>query len=398
MSAIFLGSIAMTLMRFPNDNVPFSVFTIFIPFVPAAFLLAATAVFFESTVFLRKAWGTVVYFSVVIFLIVVVAADLKLSWVKYIDFTGFQFLFDYFREEVLRQSGKPLTDFSFILVTSASIIAGPKQLVFGPLVLDWADIAVFLVQFGVAVSLVFLSSTIYSHMEKTKQPKLALGTEEQESAMASLANYNPAMLASKGRLAGGVIGELKLMLSGVRVSWMVVALAGIAASAFAPIGYARIIVLLEMLWCLSLFSEMGCREHIYDTLKCVAVLPKGRIRQIMFSWISGIIIAFAAVLPVFVRMLASGNFLGAFSCVCGAVFVPSIAIFLGEWSHTHRAFEIIFVIVTYICLNDSPFMYLELRPEYLNLAQVVVILVAGILAGFLAVAKRATVGSRILGI
>jgi hypothetical protein len=43
-------------------------------------------------------------------------------------------------------------------------------------------------------------------------------------------------------------------------------------------------------------------------------------------------------------------------------------------------------------------MYLELRPEYLNLAQVVVILVAGILAGFLAVAKRATVGSRILGI
>jgi hypothetical protein len=139
---------------------------------------------------------------------------------------------------------------------------------------------------------------------------------------------------------------------------------------------------------------MGSREHMSGTLKCVAVLPNGRTRQIMFSWSVGIIIAFAAVLPIFIRQVLSGIPLGALSCVAASIFVPSLALFLGEWTQSRRAFEIVFVILTYLNLNMVPEgMYLEVRPERLSLAQLLAFLLVGLILGGLAVFKRLSLTS-----
>jgi hypothetical protein len=356
------------------------------PFLPAALLYSSLAVFFESVSFLRKTWGVVLYFALVVCAIAAATLDSGFSALRCLDLTGAMYFVGYVRETLLANLGRP---FSFAPMSEAAAPDGVSQLVFGPMALGWKDAVVFLVQTGVSLALVFFSSLLCPLADRARPPKTQAAPAPVEAGRPSLAGYRPAKADKLTGFSAGVFAELRLALADAGLFWRVLALAGILAEIFAPIGFARPLALLEMIWCMGLFSEMGVRERLHDTLKHLAVLPNGRLRQIVSSWISGAMIALAAVSPALFRLLAAGSFQGAFSCFCGAVFIPSIAIFLGEWTNTRRAFEIVFVIITYASLNDAPFSYIDTSGGYLGFARARVFLLAALVAGTLAVVKRA---------
>jgi hypothetical protein len=91
-----------------------------------------------------------------------------------------------------------------------------------------------------------------------------------------------------------------------------------------------------------------------------------------------------------IRLVLTGNFAAAFSCVSGAVFIPSLALFLGELTRTRRMFTVVFIVLAYLNLNYVPaLMYFEFRPEYLSFAHSCVFLMIGLMLGLAGVLKRA---------
>jgi hypothetical protein len=192
-----------------------------------------------------------------------------------------------------------------------------------------------------------------------------------------------------GGLLGRLFAEMRLMVAGLPLLWYVVAVAGMALCAALPMDAAWIVLLLLPVWCLGVLSKLGCREYEHDTLQCIAVLPSGRLWQILCAWISGVALCAVLIAPMIIRQALAGNFGVVFSCASGAMFIPSLALFLGEWTRTRRAFAVVFIIVAYLNLNYLPvLMYFEFRPEYLSFAHSFAFLVAGLALAAAGILKR----------
>ena len=52
-------------------------------------------------------------------------------------------------------------------------------------------------------------------------------------------------------------------------------------------------------------------------------------------------------------MLGAGDGIGLLAWFSGALFIPSLALALGVWSKSHKAFEIIHVTAWYLTLNGE---------------------------------------------
>jgi hypothetical protein len=220
--------------------------------------------------------------------------------------------------------------------------------------------------------------------------KKAVIIADAEPLPARLAAYVPESAAVTNRFARKLAAEMKLTLAGVPRLWYLAALGALAAEALLPLRTAQMILPLILLWPLSVYSALGCREHQHGTRYLVAVLPSGLSRQMARSWLCGILLSLAMLCPALIRMLAAGEFAGVLVCLCGAVFVPALALFLGEWTRTRRAFEVVYVSLAYVVMNGvTSISYLEVRPEYLSLARAAMYMALGIALGVLAVMKRA---------
>jgi hypothetical protein len=188
----------------------------------------------------------------------------------------------------------------------------------------------------------------------------------------------------------GIFSELSLMLSGQPFIWKLISLGAIIACLFMDLGMVQKYILpLALLWFINVYSAMGSREHQHDVLKYISTIPNGLLRQIIFSWASGIIISLTLSFPVILRMLFLGQTVGVFACLAGVVFLPSLALFLGEFTKTQRVFELSFVVITYAVLNNvTAFMYIGIHPDIVSLSRSFIYLFAGIVMGVAAVLKR----------
>ncbi|MFP3155201.1 hypothetical protein LQZ18_12415 [Lachnospiraceae bacterium ZAX-1] len=248
---------------------------------------------------------------------------------------------------------------------------------------------------GISVCLVLLSApmlalSIKSEAIKLIVPKKAKASKKSHTVpMNESAVYRPIQEAGRGAWRLNVKSELVLMLSGQTTFWRFIALGGIVASVFVPIGAGQTILLpLLMIWFINTFSAMGSREYQHDFLKMIIINPHGILRQMLSSWLSGMLVALLVVSPVIVRLCISGNGIGTFACVVGAVFIPSLALFLGEMTKTRRVFEMILIVITYIALNNvSVLMYFG-DPQNMSLFIPAMYLIVGVGMGAVAIGKR----------
>jgi len=150
--------------------------------------------------------------------------------------------------------------------------------------------------------------------------------------------------------------ELRLALTGCRWSWYAVAGALVVAQGAAPLEISRGLLLTgAWIWPVLLWSVMGAREALYATEQLIFSGPRLLARQLPAGWLVGVLIAVVMGGGVAVRLLLAANYTALFAWLAGALFVPTLALALGIWTHTRRPFEALFTGLWYIGpLNHIP--------------------------------------------
>lgn len=397
-AVVIIGSFFMTLWHFPGERLTVNQFlSPFVFLLTALPLCCAVVLLFESVRFMRGAVGSVLFIAAFITMYVLVSeAEVPGVLLRSFDFSGTSVIFHTINNAVLEQSGQPMGTLMF-LGTGIEFDTPPTmQLVFNGVPVTTADIQGFAGMICAALGLTVLSAPLYGFFKKdfsvrlSKKSRTKEYNDSEETRLKPIPSYMPAAASGNARWVSGIAAEMRLMLNGQRFLWMLVSLAGVLLSIFLDLEYVQIYVMpLLMIWFINVFSAMGSREYQYDMLGCISVIPGGRLKQIMFSWVSGMLIALTLVLPVIVRMLIAGQTAGIFAAFASIVFLPSLALFLGEFTKTRRGFELTLVAVTYLILNDvTAVMYMGMHPDVISVTRSGIYMAAGLALGVAAVLKR----------
>ena len=150
--------------------------------------------------------------------------------------------------------------------------------------------------------------------------------------------------------------ELRLALKGLRWWWYAVA-AGLLIAQFAsPLEISRGPLLgVAWIWPVMVWSAMGSRESRFGTrsllFSCAKILP----RQLLACFLAGLTVAVLTGAGAAARLAIAGNSSGLLAWLAGALFLPSLALFLGIFSGTGKPFEGLLTAIWYVGpMNHTP--------------------------------------------
>jgi hypothetical protein len=156
------------------------------------------------------------------------------------------------------------------------------------------------------------------------------------------------LIAGRTRLGAMLAAELRLAFSGVSRWWMLVAAGVWLTSLLAPIDAARYAHVAAWGWPLLLWSNMGVREALHRTGPLVYSCPRPLQRQFIALWLSGVLIAIVTGSGLAIRFAATGDVVSLAAWIAGALFIPSLALALGVWTESSRAFEALYTTWWYV--------------------------------------------------
>jgi predicted secreted protein len=190
---------------------------------------------------------------------------------------------------------------------------------------------------------------------------VAIGVADS-SSVAARARLTPLATRRTGhRLFLLVWSELRTMVRGRAWWWYGAGLALVVTLLAAPARYA-IGLVTPGLWLLpiAVWSAMGNREVQAGTTPIVYSTPHPLRRQLTATWLAGVLVGLAVAGVTSVRPLIGGDLGHVAGLAAGAVFVPSLALALGTWTGSNRAFEIVYTILWYLGVfgRMAPFDFL----------------------------------------
>jgi ABC-type transport system involved in multi-copper enzyme maturation permease subunit len=369
---LMLAAVAMQLIQREDPQIHFWALSAPFLFVALPFmaLVAALAVFFESLAWLRGSFGNVVYFFLFI-LGIAMLAILAGGQVPLLDWLGF----GVFKNSmaVAARAAYPAYQGGLAL----SMVPASAQI--QPFVwtgVDWT-LAVILPRLGtlgLALGLVLLGAVCFDRFDGSRSrphgqaagdalnPETAGHTASVEPGPAL--NLTPLPAAGSGFRPGSLfLAELRLLLKGQPWWWYLAALGFIAASFFMPLETLRRDLLpAALVWPLLIWSGLGCRETYRDTRQILFSAPHPIWNQIPAAWLGGFTIAALLGAGSAVRFSLAGETASLLSLLAGLLFIPSLALALGIWTGSSKAFEVVYVVCWYLGILNK---VLEL--DYLGL-------------------------------
>jgi hypothetical protein len=327
--------------------------------VPAMFIIAALALFFDSFTRLSRGFINIAYFFLWIFL---VSGSL---WSPAADVLGGNTAMIDIKNSI--SAAHP--DWNGRSGTGILIIDSLDQCrVFTWEGMTWTPWIILQRLFWVvaAFGLVLLASLRFNRFDamETKERKKRNPwflkkklTLEDEGMIPSQIKYCDLPVA-KARFSylSLVKAELLLMLRGNATLWLVLTAGMFLASAFAHLGFAYRIAL-PLLWFFQvlILSKLGSREitHRCNGYIFSAAFPLRR--QLPATIAAAAIVMLSLAMPVLLRLLLTGNHYGVYAIATGALFVPAFAIASGILTGGSKLFEVIFTVMVYGILNKVPF-------------------------------------------
>ena len=130
---------------------------------------------------------------------------------------------------------------------------------------------------------------------------------------------------------------------------MLAAVGLFAGGILLPVDLARGI-LLPLAWLVPVlyWSRLGSREARFGTGQLVFSSGFFVVRQYLALWLVGLLISLVTGGGVLVRLVVGGDVVGAVAVFVGALFVPSLAVFLGVWTGSCKVFEFLYVLLWYV--------------------------------------------------
>lgn len=337
--------------------------------LPTMALTAACALCFEMLPLLRGGFGNVAWFFVWTFSI----AAPGLSGKLWLDPTGIFTVMNSLGAEAARHVPNYHGGMAFQLEVGQHINVVQSWRFAG---IAWTAQAIALraMWIGVACVMVVLAALVFDRFDTAAavtarrrggRPAVAPGgpvVQDAVSAVAPAMAGTPVHLtplseaASVHRFGRIFAAELRLALFGQRWWWYAVAMGLLIAQFAAPLEASRgPLVATSWMWCVLVWSAMGARETRFNTRPllfcCANVLPGQFAACLAAGWCVALLCGVAAG----VRLAIAGNFAGLLGWLAGALFLPSLALFLGVLSGTGKPFEGMLTMVWYVGpMNHTP--------------------------------------------
>lgn len=359
---LMLAALAMQWIRAEAHSL--SLWKLWAPFIflalPAMLLTASVAVLFETLPVLRGGVGNVIYFFVW-------TAAIALGATGVDDPSGLQLLYRSTRSALyaLDPSGPENFNFSLTIGGERAVRTFPWNGI------DWTlnVLLVRLLWVSVAACLALLASVFFHRFDPARswrkpRSQAAINTPDFSSedravsvpAPVSMtgAHLTPLIRTSLHNSANSrypqlVMSELRLMLKGQRWWWYAGAAGMLVGQVASPERNVRAgFLLAAWIWPVLLWSQMGCREARYATSALLFSSERSLSRQLPALWTAGVAVALLTGGGVGIRLLLSADWHDFAAWFAGALFIPSLALALGIWSDSSKAFEAIYTVWWYI--------------------------------------------------
>jgi hypothetical protein len=367
--AIIIVLVEGIVMNLLADTAGFDLAALAAPLViialPAMGLVAAVAVLFESVSWLRGALGNIIYFFGFLFalsgaVVVGILGTPGRSANYYIDFSGYQIISD----SITRIAGAVYPDSMSAIQFGVTPLAAPKYFLWNGI--SWtADLLLSrLVFLAIAVGLVMLSALFFDRFNPSRLlPFKKTKTESDAPQPATASEAIPVSgvhltpftgTRTRFRFGALFIAELKLFLKGQRWWWYVVAAGLVIAQLVAELEMTRTLLLVAWVWPILILSGLGCRENRFDTRQIVFAAPHPIANQLPAAWLSAFVVTAALGAGALIKFILMGEAVGALGWLTGAAFIPSLALALGTWTGSSKAFEALYVAWMYMLYQKAP--------------------------------------------
>lgn len=347
LAAVLAGSFLIMEIRFPGRFLsPWDFFSPFLCVIPGLVFVSAFALLTECAPLFRRRSGLSIalFFCLSVTLLTLAAMDINpYRLVSVFDFSGYLWMRDSISAAALSVTGRPLTQIS-VFTDSHAGGTNLKTLAFHglePSVPYWIDKLALL---AVSILMTLLASCLLPKMEKASAV-----SKSSPAPSRARASSRPAVPAYR---FGLFPSELRKALGPQSVFWWVCAAGLWIACLFSPVQTVKdTLFALAFAWQLPVFSRMGCLERQSGMGELLRTVPGAMMRQALACWQAGVAISLAAALPSLVRLLYVADGAGFLSALIFALFVPSLALFLGEYTASNRAFEILILVLCFLALN-----------------------------------------------
>jgi hypothetical protein len=319
-------------------------------------LTAALAVLFECVGFTQGGFGNLLYFF--LFGLIISLAVTSGKEDPLLDLPGFHVL-----SESMGAAAKavyPDYDGSFVLGSTGTPILGT----FPWSGVTWTSNVVFtrLIVLGLGIILAMAASILFDRFDPSRrkmgQTKKAASSPQPEIATAKQTTSQPVRLTpltestSHFAFIRVLLTELKLLLKGGRWWWYAVAGGLWIAALVSQPGDVRAFILpITWIWPILIWSKLGGREIRNNTQQIVFSSAAPLARQLPASWLAGFSLAVLTGSGAALKLLSAGDGAGLLAWFSAALFIPSLSLASGVWSHSNKLFEVAYVSMWYLALN-----------------------------------------------
>jgi hypothetical protein len=354
-----LALAALVMLLIHGEDKTLNLTQLFMPFLvfagPVAVLVAAAAVFFDCTPFLRETAGNVLYFFLWLFVVPALGGHLL----------AFQVIEEEMGVALLAQGA----DYGGGLVLGAAQAGEMQTFLWSGF--DWTAVAGPRLLYVVVALLLAAAAALpfdrfdpsRSRMRQPRRSRVKAWRQRFHEARFSKLFTRQATIQANvehggqltpvtasqhkpGLFAQIVLAEFKLLIKGRPLLWYIVAAGLILACLTAELTTVqRWLLPLVWLWPLPLWSEMGIRVSKYGVDKLLFSAPAPLWRQLPASWTAGVLLYFVLGSGALLRFLTEPALLPGF--FAGALFIPALALCLGAWG-TERPFQILLLIYWYL--------------------------------------------------
>jgi hypothetical protein len=316
--------------------------------VPMMALTGAFAVAFETLPGLRGGLGNVLWF----FLYTVLVSLPIITRNQQIDPMGFLTVMNSLKPLAVRAIPNYTEAFSL------GINDAHLQVVRG---LRWNgvswDATAVLIRIGwivVSFGLVFVAALAFDRFDRSPAPSKVGRTRSAVITAAALPSSEVhwtgwAHVPDRFSFTSMLVAELKLSLKGYRWWWYLGALGLIIGQLAAPLPVARgPLLAVAWIWPVLIWSGMGVRETRYGTEQLIASSANSLGRQLPSCWLAGVFVAAGCGAGAAVRLTIAMDFPAVAAWIAAVLLIPALALALGVWTRSSRAFEAVFTVLWYV--------------------------------------------------
>ncbi|AMM09129.1 hypothetical protein Salbus254_2622 [Streptomyces albidoflavus] len=171
---------------------------------------------------------------------------------------------------------------------------------------------------------------------------------------AALALALPRTAAERGGRTFGrlLAGEVRILAGGVSPWWWAVAAALTVAGLTLPLDAVTGLVLPAVwIWPVLVWSRLGSLPVEHGLEGLLGAYPAPR-RRLLAAWGSGVVLTAVLGVAPLLRMAFAADLPGLAAWLGGVLFIPSLALLLGVVCRTHRVFQVVYLPLWYLVVNQ----------------------------------------------